>query len=49
MKFTRFLSAILALAFMSACGGISPTGVDEGDECDEREEECEGGMVGSGG
>jgi hypothetical protein len=48
MKFTRFLSAILALAFMSACGGISPTGVDD-DDCDEREEECEGGMVGSDG
>jgi hypothetical protein len=49
MKFTRLFSALLALAFMAACGGVSPTGVD--DECDpEVTEDCAfGGTMGSGG
>lgn len=51
MKYTRFLAALLAFAFLGACGPVSPTGVED-DECDPEETECDeqfGGMIGSGG
>jgi len=47
MRKLRFLTAMFSILVLAACGGISPTGVDDPCEDPDQEEACLAGTIGS--